>query len=985
MELVAQTKFQIELNKANAEAYSQHISALKEMNMLTQDMSDSLYGANIEELEGQLDSIKQKIAGMFGDGKFSEILSQFIKTDDLDLNVTSNAEETVKVMSLAIARMRDSLAGIKETEISLEASLTGDPKKDEKTNKELAKITSKRIAAEKAINTLVTDRAGRVNIEKELVSKVAEETGAYALEHKKLMSISGRRLDLERAVMDAAQFGMGASISMMQEQVNLAYDLIKTSNIRVKNLEDQATAILKGVKLSDQDKQIVQDTLKYETNSVKVQNTVNSILKDNSVEAGALMKNWENQQDAQANILEQQKKIYDLTKDIREGYLDAVREMSSGAGEFSKIISTQDSGVTNLLQSVSNVTGMHSGTYGIGGTMAKGSTHRSQVSGGFGITGLYFEDPSVTNRKNQDITGYEDSVKKYRDLQKGEGGAPIVQGSNVENSNLFLGAIRESDSKRKEDHRIGTSEALRENADLFRNPTKNDPPLNPAVSPEMRGRVGTNEQMNKEAPAWGSKYLAGSETPPPANAIAQKSSDGQTPDHSNQQRENRGRVELMNIIDKLDQRSDSDKEKLFKEAGAATSLRELETILMKHQSENTEAGKEIVKLFKKTQERANVKEEGIKRNKNYNRYEGKGVKTFMDKIAYTVGDEKGKPNQKTVDSTKVGEMRMNELKSGVGKKFDSRIFVDENMNVSLKDTIKEVEKSIEKWATLPQQEKQIVHDETTRLWSIKQGAASLNTGNKGGRLGNSLAQTEMTPEIQKHFVDGLFGGKNGGNVNLVDVSKILRKSGGLQQDAQDYGMAKIEQEYGSRRNEILAIEDGSVREDKLKELDGQLREISGEGGPLFRVFNMMSKNPNSSQKAVEFKQNAMFQAVDSSVGGDYSKENVESALERHGFKNNSSQAKRIREAMELKRLSQIHGGNVEGEDGVAGRRKAIEDFKYQMVNSGNESHFVPSQNWVENGGNPIRISLELSEDLRAKADQAAETSGAVVEMIPSRG
>jgi hypothetical protein len=62
-------------------------------------------------------------------------------------------------------------------------------------------------------------------------------------------------------------------------------------------------------------------------------------------------------------------KQYELTKNIREGYLSAIQEMAIGAGEFSKIIGTQEMGVTQLMDAVDNISG-HKGrlnTNAVGG------------------------------------------------------------------------------------------------------------------------------------------------------------------------------------------------------------------------------------------------------------------------------------------------------------------------------------------------------------------------------------------------------------------------------------------------------------------------------------------------------------------------------------------------------------------------------------------------------------------------------------------
>ena len=57
----------------------------------------------------------------------------------------------------------------------------------------------------------------------------------------------------------------------------------------------------------------------------------------------------------QTKSVEAQQKMYELTKSMREGYLDVIREMSTGMGEFEKIIGTQEMGASQLMNAVQGV------------------------------------------------------------------------------------------------------------------------------------------------------------------------------------------------------------------------------------------------------------------------------------------------------------------------------------------------------------------------------------------------------------------------------------------------------------------------------------------------------------------------------------------------------------------------------------------------------------------------------------------------------
>jgi len=255
----------------------------------------------------------------------------------------------------------------------------------------------------------------------ETLKKLAEDTIAYKQKENEIInanydismatmkqmetmtSKAEARLNAEKSLMESAQFGMGASVEMMQKQVALAQEMMQT--YAKTNKEIGQTAIVEGKITSEQLQQ-----LGNITSADKAQQYITETLKKQGPEAKALTKYWGEHQDITTNELKQQQKIYDITKDVREGYLDAMTEMAAGAGEFSKIIGTQDKGVTQLMQSVKDVTGEdRMNTMALGGKRVKDAGGgRTKVAGTFGTTG-YKSGRSKAEQEadNTNIHGYK--------------------------------------------------------------------------------------------------------------------------------------------------------------------------------------------------------------------------------------------------------------------------------------------------------------------------------------------------------------------------------------------------------------------------------------------------------------------------------------------------------------------------------------------------------------------------------------------------
>ena len=256
------------------------------------------------------------------------------------------------------------------------------------------------------------------------------------------------RIDMEKELMEAAQFGMGASITMMQKQVGMAEKNIQAIqkqkewndnyvNDAIASAEKQLGIEGKigkeGIKTL-KEKLIVSMSLE-ETQSILAEKGIMYNNLDSATKA-TLIEYGRKENELTKDQMEQQKKIYDITKNIREGYLDAMAEMSVGAGKFSKIIGTQEMGASQLMRVVDEL-GKAPGalnTMKLGGRQGKGltaagvgvsNTGRIGVSEEGGVTASWIDKQEQT-RRNERYHDYQKTVDDYNAQQKGQGAAATV-------------------------------------------------------------------------------------------------------------------------------------------------------------------------------------------------------------------------------------------------------------------------------------------------------------------------------------------------------------------------------------------------------------------------------------------------------------------------------------------------------------------------------------------------------------------------------
>mgnify|MGYP000855317622 FL=1 len=312
------------------------------------------------------------------------------------------------------------------------------------------------------INRLVDTRnEAAINVKEDIKRKV--EARNLEVDASELLNNAlERQLEIQNKLYSSAQFGMGASIQMMQEQVNLTKEQMELQQKRqmgaekdIKNAlmsqgvsENIADTFMKevqaGMSYSKSKEKLGEISKRYGLDEVNLGQQINLLLVNRS--------------DAMSKQMQAQQKIYELTKEVREGYLDAQREMSVGAGIFAKTIGTQTAGVDQLMDIVNKF-----GEKGSLNTLKLGGQQtRSQTVAGMGMNpmamntanGMVTKDTNMINAENTRIYKYEQSIEEAKNGKiDGRVGDSVL--GDV--SERFSQALREEGKKATED---GTLAAL---------------------------------------------------------------------------------------------------------------------------------------------------------------------------------------------------------------------------------------------------------------------------------------------------------------------------------------------------------------------------------------------------------------------------------------------------------------------------------------------------------------------------------------------
>ncbi|HUW06033.1 MAG TPA: hypothetical protein VMW01_07215, partial [Williamwhitmania sp.] len=393
-----ETKTQLEMLGTIADGYSGMASALQEA------------GGNAESLLNSLKEAQKAQLGEIGERLKAALLTadetiEALKEKGVDIPITLDITgDATKMIGEQVEALQKILPLMNAENSTLEQKRT----------------------IQTAIKTLV-DEEGKAYKKVSDISK----TSFAAMEAKmsqmeQSTSKFEARLNTERQLMEAAQFGLGASVAMMQKQVDLAYKMQETYAEADKKI---ANELKQQYSLNDAQMQAIQNA----TTQGEAEQYINNVLGARGQEQQDLLRYATKHQEITDKQMQQQLKIYELTKNIREGYLDAIREMAVGAGRFEKIIGTQTMGTTQLMKAVKGASGMYKlNTMALGGRQSNAQTAGgvgTNVAGGYGVGGLYTEGTAMTSAKNARIWNYGQSVDEARNRMKGGAGKKDTVGT----------------------------------------------------------------------------------------------------------------------------------------------------------------------------------------------------------------------------------------------------------------------------------------------------------------------------------------------------------------------------------------------------------------------------------------------------------------------------------------------------------------------------------------------------------------------------
>jgi len=253
----------------------------------------------------------------------------------------------------------------------------------------------------------------------------------------KYNSIYEGYLSSQRSLMESAQFGLGASVSMMQKQVDLANEMIRLTEETAQNAAKDLKNREGAKNLTEEQKNTMIEELSSARSLEEAQQNSQKWSEKTGIAQGELNEYWANNLKWAKGVADQQQKVYDLTKNIREGYLDAIRQMSSGAKEFTKIIGTQTRGSTQLMDITKRVTGVAKlNTMKLGGKVVVGGD-------GYESRGRITGEYKAGSRAGLSFLGGADQASRNKNIYRyGQTYNPTVGTAAVPGSERYTSAYR---------------------------------------------------------------------------------------------------------------------------------------------------------------------------------------------------------------------------------------------------------------------------------------------------------------------------------------------------------------------------------------------------------------------------------------------------------------------------------------------------------------------------------------------------------------
>ena len=533
------------LAEENVAIQKQYIDMVSSYGDATGDKGAKMIENMQKKMEESIEASRKSLeAFASGTGTFDFSGFNIAGIDDIQARI----QEAMSGGNLAEALsngLRDEATNVMQNEIDKLTQKRNDldSKKNKATSDDgKALIDKEMVAIQTQITTLMTKqntfREQAVNFEKAkyaLIKATFDTNDQQYNDAKSMNQAYQERLDLEKDLMEAAQFGMGASVEMMQKQVDMAYELIELEKQRGVQIEAHTSKLLDQTNLNDQQKAQVKGLIRDGKSQMQVQSVLNSMnIKDKDTRQ-IIFESAKRMNEVTSNQLKQQKKIYDITKDVREGYLDALMEMSSGFGEFEKIIGTQDAGSTQLMDAVNkyNSKGDENllNTMALGGYQSSSDTNRgigTELTGGYSATPgkqtLHFIGGREQNERNKRYTGYDDTMSDYYNGQKNRSSVGDANALN----DKFEGAMVEgalTPENMEKANKDGTKEGVLE---AFAVMGRNNP-VNIGVRTGSFTEGGVsrgNPRSVTSGPDFGAGVLSGASSSTRADAPALQSSGG---------------------------------------------------------------------------------------------------------------------------------------------------------------------------------------------------------------------------------------------------------------------------------------------------------------------------------------------------------------------------------------------------------------------------------------------------------------------------
>ena len=297
------------------------------------------------------------LAKNLGDDKY---IRMFAKLDPKDLRKTLSSVQQEVDATLEGAKK-------KEEEILAKQNPTKEEKREarnavekaEKNKDEVSAVTTKVSTAElDQTQGIANAKEYEITLQDKLISQ-----------SDKLLDSVSKRISAQRQVYEEAHFGQRLSMQMMNQEIKVANERIRLAKTYAETTKNE---ILSKHNISEEDFQALETAITMN----EITAATSNILGKQDVQgkkkvwlAEQLKLYYERQNEATSKEYQEKKKINDLTKGIREGYLHAIMAMQMNAGVFAKIIGTETKAKTQMMNQVERAEGFKAlNTRTFGGT-----------------------------------------------------------------------------------------------------------------------------------------------------------------------------------------------------------------------------------------------------------------------------------------------------------------------------------------------------------------------------------------------------------------------------------------------------------------------------------------------------------------------------------------------------------------------------------------------------------------------------------------